>query len=130
MSLRALLCSLAASAAATFTFAAAPATTSSVASYRKLTLSDQFLCEGSTFGDLNRDGHADAIAGPYWYEGPEFKKRHEIYQDGPWDPLRYSENFFAYAHDFNGDGWNDVLVLGFPGVDASWYENPAANNRP
>lgn len=95
-------------------------------SYRKLQLNDQFFAEGSTFGDLNRDGHADAVAGPYWYEGPDFKQRHEYYPALPWDPLRYSDNFFAYTHDFNGDGWNDILVLGFPGVDASWYENPGA----
>jgi hypothetical protein len=95
-----------------------------VVPYRKLQLSDQFLCEGSTFADLNRDGHPDVIAGPYWYEGPDFTRRHEIFPAAPWDPLRYSDNFFAFGHDFNNDGWTDVLVLGFPGVDASWYQNP------
>lgn len=96
------------------------------ARYRKLHLDERFFAEGSTFGDLNRDGHPDAIAGPYWYEGPEFKARHEFYPAHTWDPLRYSDNFFAYAHDFNADGWNDILILGFPGVDASWFENPGA----
>jgi len=93
--------------------------------YRKLQLSDQFFCEGATFGDFNRDGKMDAVAGPYWYAGPDFKQRHDLYPAAPFDPLRYSDNFFAFAHDFNRDGWTDILVLGFPGVDASWYENPA-----
>jgi hypothetical protein len=93
--------------------------------YRKLQLSDQFLCEGATFGDFNRDGKMDVVAGPYWYEGPDFKQRHEFYPAAPFDPLKYSDNFFAFAHDFNGDGWTDIFVLGFPGVDASWFENPA-----
>ena len=92
--------------------------------YGKQQLSDQFYCEGSTFGDFNRDGKMDLVAGPYWYAGPDFKERQEIYPASAYDPLHYSENFFAFAHDFNGDGWTDVLVLGFPGVDASWYENP------
>jgi hypothetical protein len=92
--------------------------------YRKLQLSDQFLCEGSTFGDFNRDGVMDIVAGPYWYQGPDFKRRHEFYPAAPFDPLKYSDNFFAFAYDFNGDGWTDIFVLGFPGVDASWYENP------
>jgi hypothetical protein len=93
--------------------------------YRKLQLSDQFLCEGATFGDFNRDGKMDVVAGPYWYEGPDFKTRHDLYPAAAFDPLKYSDNFFAFAHDFNGDGWTDIFVLGFPGVDASWYENPA-----
>jgi hypothetical protein len=100
-----------------------------VASYRKLQLSDQFLCEGSTFGDFNRDGIMDVVAGPYWYAGPDFTQRHEIYPAAPFDPLKYSDNFFAFAHDFNGDGWTDVFVLGFPGVDASWYENPGEKGK-
>ena len=116
-SLRAVFLSLLAGPAAAFA-----ATT--VAPYDKQQLSDQFLCEGATFGDFNRDGKMDVVAGPYWYEGPDFKKRHEIYPAAPFDPLKYSDNFFAFAHDFNGDGWSDILVLGFPGVDASWFQNP------
>jgi hypothetical protein len=95
-----------------------------VATYRRLKLNDQFFCEGATFGDLNRDGVPDAISGPYWYEGPDFKVRHEIYPALPFDPLRYSDNFFAFVHDFNVDGWPDILVIGFPGADVSWYANP------
>ncbi len=100
------------------------------AAYRKLTLSDKFYCEGAAFGDVNRDGHADAIAGPYWYEGPDFSRRHEIYPAVAFDPLRYSENFLTFTDDFNADGWLDVLVLGFPGVDASWFENPGNGGGP
>jgi hypothetical protein len=95
-----------------------------VSTYRKIPLTDQFFSEGATFGDLNKDGKLDAISGPYWYEGPDFKTRHDIYPALPFNPLVYSDNFFAFTHDFNGDGWNDIFVIGFPGVDASWYENP------
>jgi hypothetical protein len=101
---------------------------SELPAYRKLQLSDTFLCEGSTLADLNRDGKPDVVAGPYWYEGPDFKTRHEIYPAATYDAANgYSENFFAFGHDFNGDGWTDVLVIGFPGVDASWFENPGTS---
>jgi hypothetical protein len=124
-----------------------------VHSFKKIQLSDQFWCEGASFGDFNRDGKGDVVAGPYWWEGPDFKVRHEYYDAstrksaggvapfelklGPLTSVKvpgfegalgkrnaYSDNFFAFAHDFNRDGWDDILILGFPGEDASWYENP------
>jgi hypothetical protein len=30
----------------------------------------------------------------------------------------------------NADGWDDVLVYGFPGQDASWFENPQGREGP
>src|SRR5262245_38818968 len=48
-------------------------------SFKRLQLNDQFWCEGANFGDLNNDGVNDLISGPWWYEGPDFKKRHEFY---------------------------------------------------
>ena len=47
-------------------------------SFKKVVLSDKFLAEGAYYGDFNRDGKLDVVAGPYWYEGPDFQKRHEI----------------------------------------------------
>jgi putative membrane-bound dehydrogenase-like protein len=98
--------------------------TAPLRTFRKIQLSDKFFAEGATFGDLNRDGQADLIAGPFWFEGPDYQKQHIYYPPKPFDPLGYSDNFFAFVHDFNGDGWNDILIYGFPGKDASWFENP------
>jgi hypothetical protein len=36
----------------------------------------------------------------------------------------YSDNFFAFAYDLNKDGWDDILIIGFPGEASVWYENP------
>ena len=64
------------------------------------------------------------VAGPYWYEGPDFQKKHEIYPAEAFDPHGYSNNFLTFTGDFNGDGWLDVLYVPHPGTDAYWYENP------
>src|SRR5690606_30765498 len=87
-------------------------------------LDSQFYCEGGTIADLNKDGVADVASGPYWYEGPGFTKRHELYKPKAYDPRGYSDVFFMFAPDLNGDGWNDLLVYGFPGKQAWWLENP------
>src|SRR3954470_3420826 len=111
-----------------------------VHTWEKKQLSNEFWSEGANFGDFNHDGENDIVSGPYWWEGPKFEKRHEFMpadqtfkqkkDDGSevakagFDPLNYSKNFFAFTYDFNKDGWTDILILGFPGEDSSWYENP------
>src|SRR2546423_7605276 len=93
-------------------------------SFKKIQLSDKFWCEGATFGDFNHDGKPDIVAGPYWYAGPDFKERHQYYPathtfarkkaDGTDEQIEgfegalgventYSDNFFAFACDFNKD---------------------------
>ncbi len=98
--------------------------------FKKVTLSDKFFCEGAYYGDFNNDGKLDVVAGPYWYEGPDFLKKHEIYPAVAIDPHGYSNNFLAFNGDFNGDGWLDVLYLPHPGTDAYWYENPGRSGGP
>jgi hypothetical protein len=121
--------------------------------FKKIQLSDQFWSEGANIGDFNRDGKMDVVSGPSWWEGPDFKKRHEYsptesrtspggkapfdlklgpmtkvtvpgFHGGLGKENAYSDNFFAFTCDFNKDGWDDILILGFPGEDSSWYENP------
>ncbi|QDV70024.1 FG-GAP repeat protein [Rosistilla carotiformis] len=93
--------------------------------YKKLHLTDKFHCEGAYYGDFNRDGKQDIVSGPYWYAGPDFQTRHEIRTPEAFDPHGYSDNFLTYTGDFNGDGWDDVLYVPWPGKDAVWHENPA-----
>ena len=78
---------------------AALAAETSVATYRKIQLSDQFFSEGAAFGDFNNDGKMDVVSGPFWYEGPDFKRPHEFYPAAPFDPLKYSDNFLAFVHE-------------------------------
>ena len=116
-----------------------------VHTFKKVQLTDHFWAEGANYGDFNHDGKMDVASGPYWYEGPDFKKRHEFapanatfkkkkadgteetiagYEGGLGTNNTYSDSFITYTYDFNGDGWPDILTYGFPGKDASWYENP------
>src|SRR5205085_8986838 len=89
--------------------------------FKKIRLTDEFWAEGANFGDFNHDGKMDIVSGPYWYEGPDFKKRHEFYPanttfkrkkaDGTDESIpgfegalgtnnAYSENFVAFSYDF------------------------------
>ncbi len=119
--------------------------TANAEGFSKQKLNKHFWAEGAHYADFNHDGANDVVVGPYWYAGPGFKKRHEIYpatekfelksKDGKTVTIpgfagelsgrnAYSGNFLTYTYDFNGDGWADVLVFGFPGKDTTWYENP------
>ncbi len=114
-------------------------------SFKKIQVTDKFWSEGAYYGDFNRDGTLDIVSGPFWYEGPDFKTRHEYYPataqftrktaDGKEETIAgfegalgtknaYSDDFLTYSGDFNRDGWTDILIIGLPGEATFWYENP------
>lgn len=117
----------------------------------KQQLTDNFWAEGATAADVNKDGKMDVIYGPYWFEGPDFQKRHVIYPDTQRTKAKladgtekeiegfhgaksvtngYSDNFLCASYDINGDGWPDYIVMGFPGKETLWYENPQGKDAP
>ncbi|MBA2115984.1 FG-GAP repeat domain-containing protein [Bremerella alba] len=92
--------------------------------FSKTRLTQEYFAEGACVGDFNKDDQTDIVCGPHWFAGPDFQTKHTFY-DGKVFPndRGYSDNFFSFVDDFNGDGFDDVLVVGLPGTPAHWYEN-------
>jgi hypothetical protein len=97
-------------------------------SWKKTTVDRAFRAEGVAVADVNKDGSMDILVGDVWYEGPDWKKKHVLRVDRTFDLLKYTECFACWADDINGDGWPDLVVVGFPGKPCHWYENP--RNKP
>jgi hypothetical protein len=92
--------------------------------FKKHVLTAEFISEGVTVADVNKDGRTDVIAGAFWFEAPQWK-RHEIVAGKSFDPAKeYSDSFLNFSTDVNLDGWDDLIVIGFPGTGGLWYENP------
>ena len=92
--------------------------------FRKITLTREFFSEGAHFADFDKDGNQDVVAGPFWYVGPDFQTKREYMPVEAKDPKGYAPNFLAFTHDINSDGWQDIIIVGFPGEGTYWYENP------
>jgi hypothetical protein len=73
----------------------------------------------------------DIVAGPFWYEGPEFQTAHEFYEAVVLErEPSPSNSMFSFVHDFSGDGRPDILVLGrVHKHPAMWYENPGESDE-
>ena len=96
--------------------------------WQRLTLDNAFRSEGAAAADLNRDGSKDVIAGDVWYEAPDWKM-HGFRPVGSFVAgVGYSNSFCNFTWDINADGWDDIIVVGFPGEPFHWYENP--QNQP
>jgi len=101
-------------------------------SFKKTVLDKKFNSEGVTVFDVNKDNKMDVVTGEVWYEAPDWKP-HRIrpgkddYTEG--EKNVYSQSFCCWAEDLNGDGWTDVIVIGFPGEPCHWYENPQGKDE-
>jgi hypothetical protein len=122
-----------------------------VPTFRKIQLTDNFWCEGAAYADFNHDGVMDIVSGPFWYAGPDFKTRHEYrratkqsstitnaagesitipgFIGAKGEKNDYSDDFLTFTFNINGDGWPDIVIVGFPGKETYWYENPRDNSN-
>lgn len=97
--------------------------------FKKIILTKDFISEGVTTGDVNRDGLLDVMAGSFWFEAPGWKK-HEIAKGLIFNPdTTFSNSFLNFSMDVNQDGWIDLIRIGYPGQEVVWYENPRNENH-
>ncbi|MCX7014743.1 MAG: VCBS repeat-containing protein [Candidatus Sumerlaeota bacterium] len=89
--------------------------------FRKTLIADERY-EAAGVLDVNNDGAPDIVSGAFWYEGPDFRKRHfmgEVQAVG-----EYYDDFSCIPLDVNGDGWIDVVTGGWFGKSIRWRQNP------
>ncbi|MCA9037964.1 MAG: VCBS repeat-containing protein [Planctomycetaceae bacterium] len=104
----------------------------------RIQLDERFRSEGVVAVDIDKDGTADVVAGDVWYKAPGANssdylnpsawKRSEIRMPGEFVAgVGYSNSFANFAFDMDNDGWQDVVIVGFPGDPFHWYRNPGAD---
>jgi hypothetical protein len=91
-------------------------------------LDDFYYAWGAAAGDFNRDGVLDVVSGPFYYLGPDYTKRRELYVAPAQSPTaNFAPTWTDYAFDFTGDGWADVLAG--ESRPMTLYVNPKGENR-
>lgn len=103
--------------------------------WKKTVLDRQFRSEGVVVADVDRDGRPDVVTGNVWYRAPESPggewTPHLVREAPDFDPAAgYSNSFINFALDVDRDGWMDLVVIGFPGKEALWLENPRGGAGP
>ena len=110
-----------------------PARTSSTddtVHFEKFRLDDRYRSEGVAVGDFNRDGQMDVAAGSLYYASPDWRLVPFGEEALEYEQDSYSHSFANYADDVNGDGWTDLIVVGFPGKSTWWLENSKGKAEP
>ena len=103
----------------------------SQAAFRDATFRIQKIDDGQSetaaFADVNKDGRLDIVSSESWYEAPGWTRR----------PLRkieftnnYVDNFSDLPVDVDGDGFVDVVQIGYFARRLLWAKNPGKTAGP
>ncbi len=94
--------------------------------WKKTWIADETFESAGVF-DVNGDGMPDIVSGAFWYEGPDFRKKHYI---GAVQAVEeYYDDFSTIALDINGNGRFDYVTGGWWGKTLRWLENPGKDNE-
>jgi hypothetical protein len=91
--------------------------------FTKVLIADERYEAAGVF-DVNGDGVPDIVSGAWWYEGPDFRRRHHICEVAAHGD--YFDDFSTIPLDINGDGRLDIVTGGWWGNTLRWRENPGA----
>ncbi len=94
--------------------------------FRKTQLDTAFRSEGATVGDFNGNGRLDIAAGSVYYAAPDWEMAPVTEEPREFPVIGYSNAFLCFTSDLNRNGRDDLVVVGFPGQETRWYENPGA----
>ena len=95
-------------------------------------ISELYYGWSAAISDINHDGNADVVSGPFYYLGPDFTTRFSYRKDRVYNPgLEYAPDMVNFSADFNGDGWPDILASGFGDNNRpiDLYINPKGESR-
>jgi len=94
--------------------------------WRKQLIADERY-EACGIFDVNGDGIPDIVSGAWWYEGPDFRKRHPI---GAVEAVgEYFDDFSNIPLDVNGNGRLDYISGGWWSPALRWRENPGDSEK-
>jgi len=85
---------------------------------------DSGAAESAAVADINKDGKLDIVSAGSWYEAPRWVRR----------PIRtipvsngYVDSFSDLPLDVDGDGFVDVIQIGYFARRIVWMKNPGAS---
>jgi len=98
-----------------------------MAQFTKICIDAGNKCEACAVFDVDNNGIPDIVCGEYWYEGPDFIKKHKIcdinYEH------EYVWDFCNYPVDVNNDGYLDIITGSWWDSGLFWRQNPGDNGR-